>query len=287
MNGAHSETKPSATALNGEELDVVLGRFQSWAATQRPKSVPASNLPREAREISYEQALRTSSYRRPVALGKDAALDPMLQDVRIAGVSFKDSQPERPAEKRVATGRTANTRSVPASVTKTASEPVKAAVPAAAPPSQPARTGAANASKREAAAKSSRVSRTTQPAFRDVLEGTAALTAAHDSPAAALDRAKSQALTLRVSDTEQARIQACAAQANLSVSAYLRQCALGVDELREQVRMALCTLNLPQHETAVQPGLSAIPGILGRFASRWLGRWRKPPESYSITALRG
>ena len=125
-----------------------------------------------------------------------------------------------------------------------------------------------------------------QPAFRDVLKGTAALVAAAQPGAAPLERAKSTSLTLRVSEDEQARIQACAAQANLSVSAYLRQCALGVDDLRNQVELALSTLHEQQARAAPPPGLSAIPGILGRSAMQCFRRLRRNSEDYTVVSLR-
>jgi hypothetical protein len=59
----------AATVSSGEDLDVVLGRFQNWAKTQRSKlgkSVSSGpKLPPECREISYEQAMQASSFRRP------------------------------------------------------------------------------------------------------------------------------------------------------------------------------------------------------------------------------
>ena len=107
-----------------------------------------------------------------------------------------------------------------------------------------------------------------QPAFGQVLKGTCGLAATRT----AVLETKSVALSLRVSDTEQARILACAARANLSVSAYLRQCALGVDELRDQVELALAQLQQQDAKSTSPPGLSAIPGILGHFAARLFRR---------------
>jgi hypothetical protein len=90
----------------------------------------------------------------------------------------------------------------------------------------------------------------------------------------AIPECKSIALSLRVSDAEQARIQVCAARANLSVSAYLRQCALGVDELRGQVELAIGELHKQEAKSTPPPGISAIPGILARFGMHWFQRLR-------------
>ena len=120
-----------------------------------------------------------------------------------------------------------------------------------------------------------------QPAFGQVLKGTAGLAAS----ATAVLETKSVALSLRVSDIEQARILACAARANLSVSAYLRQCALGVDELRDQVELALVQLRKHDTTSTSPPGLSTIPRILGHFAARLFRRLRGNHD-YTIISLR-
>jgi len=69
MDGAQTGTETSGLGPKADNLDVVLGRFQNWAKAQRIKpgkaAAQATKLPAEVREISYEQALRASSYRRP------------------------------------------------------------------------------------------------------------------------------------------------------------------------------------------------------------------------------
>lgn len=79
MSDAQRGTTTTGVGADGEDLNVVLGRFQSWAASR--KSTPTGNLgdrpgskEREsasaaalssgAREISYDQAVRASRYRR-------------------------------------------------------------------------------------------------------------------------------------------------------------------------------------------------------------------------------
>src|SRR5271154_7024409 len=89
MNGAQREASGSAPGSNGEDLDLVLGRFKDWAETRRAKTFAASGSgiaalpiiaksPLEARELSYEEALRASRYRRPADL---AAIDPLLPEI--------------------------------------------------------------------------------------------------------------------------------------------------------------------------------------------------------------
>jgi hypothetical protein len=120
-----------------------------------------------------------------------------------------------------------------------------------------------------------------QPAFREVLQQSAGLApAAKDG--ATLEN-KTIALSLRVSDAEQARIQACAARANVSVSAYLRQCALGVEDLRDQVELALSELRKQDMQKATLPGLSAIPRILRQVAAGWFRKLRGNPDYTGIS----
>jgi hypothetical protein len=121
----------------------------------------------------------------------------------------------------------------------------------------------------------------TQPAFREVLRQSAGLTAA-GKDGGGLEN-KMVALSLRVSDAEQARIQACAARANVSVSAYLRQCALGVEELRGQVELVLGELRERDVPKPAPQGLSAIPGILREVAAGWFRRLRGHRDSTGLS----
>jgi hypothetical protein len=354
MNGAQRETSSPGTGPNGEDLDVVLGRFQNWAKTRR--QIPAPGLgnklggyqnansanssiakrTEEAQEVSYEHALRASRYRRPVDLAEldpptktsDAEKETGAKRDRKASSSARKSTPleMRPVENRWPKVQFP----AKAPMTQPRAEPKATSVSVDRPPCPtPMKTTSMPASQREAQrqnppansgigtsisstpAKGRKVpplqqasaaaykpkpirsagseSRRNPPAFCDVLKGTAALVAgtlvvgSQDAPAA-LESAKVSCLTLRVSDTEQARIQACAAQANLSVSAYLRQCALGVDELRSQVEIALAKLREPPVPAHAQPGVAAIPGILKRFVQQCF-RWRKSSQqSISLMA---
>jgi hypothetical protein len=74
------------------------------------------------------------------------------------------------------------------------------------------------------------------------------------------------ALTIRVSAQEQALIKARAVEANLSISAYLRQCALEV----EQLRMQLQQMSAVRQPMLIVPESSAMP--VSRFLTR-LTRW--------------
>ncbi len=345
MNGAQGGPGNAGGEPNGEDLDSVLGRFQDWAKARRAQ--PASkhdsvagigrgtkpkkaNLAIGARELSYEQALRASSYRRmlnpeietsppakpqaPVRLPVDApAFDlrasPQHADVIPVAVAAPQRLPRtfHKAEFEPATTTRAKASTVVEAGTaasnfprasKTSAPTRSDARPPTRPPGHRQRAGNAPNSRLPAVqrydtARSKLEEATTvappapqlaglqtstptrrpqvaEAAFREVLQKTAGLVAAaKPSP---VPETKSVALSLRVSEAEQARILACAARANLSVSAYLRQCALGVDALRDQVELALGELHKQDAEASRPPGFVAIPGILGRFASRCFRR---------------
>ena len=358
MNVAPSEPGDPGVEPNAENLDGVLGRFQDWARARRDQPISKcgaasgqgagarkANLAGGTRELSYEQALRASSYRRPEhpvaseisaqALKPQPAANPPAESpepdatTNVGGPSITarvaKPRPAAPAE----TSNTADSRRVRAGRSKT-STPMQTAKVAASVPrlSQPAtaagvegppsgggserrnrgritmpksqvRSGNARrlprpspepglsivppltAGTRPETSTPNRPPQRAQPAFREVFKATAGLAATAKPDA--IHACKSIALSLRVSDAEQARIQACAARASLSVSAYLRQCALGVDELRDQVELALDKLHQQDTKFTAPPGLAAIPGILGRFASHWFHRLRGHDDYMGIS----
>ena len=271
MNDAQRETSDPGLSLRGEDLDVVLGRFKNWAETRRgkPSASPGAGdgygrSLGEAREVSYEEALRASGYRRSVELAGMVCL-PELNGEKAARVKVEEDLP------RLAETHWKETPSPSASAVRHTHGPesrfVRAveAITTEPPPVEPgadsldgphsvtqfkaedrqpmetlrrqAKIGVAEASeipahmprdtqviqgtaRLEPAPKpkspaTPRKQPLAQPAFRDVLKGTAALVAPAQHGAAPLERGKSTSLTLRVSEGEQARIQACAAQANL------------------------------------------------------------------------
>jgi len=77
-------------------------------------------------------------------------------------------------------------------------------------------------------------------------------------------------LSIRVSTQEQAWIKARAAEANLSASAYLRQCALEVEYLRAQLQDALAMR--PQLPLPSEPAVASASGLLVRLTRRFFPR---------------
>jgi hypothetical protein len=303
MNGVPRGSGSTGAGPSGEDLDAVLGRFQVWTQKYRAKPGAGSG---EGREVSYEQALRASSYRRPTEFepaplreaakerfpgADDEEASPLVagpepetapngawaensfaatatnltpEDIRPSGRVSPELQTEPRAVHKPIVPIEASAGVQVARGQREATpqriEPAAVAVPAAVLPVVPHRGKTRAAARNEP-----------QPAFREVLKSTALAT--ETSSRIGTERARSNALTLRVNDSEQARIVARAAEANLSVSAYLRQCALGVEELRGQVELALAALDERQSHYP-PPGVSAIPGILGRFVMGILQSWR-------------
>jgi predicted DNA binding CopG/RHH family protein len=81
------------------------------------------------------------------------------------------------------------------------------------------------------------------------------------SPVAAPERElRTASVTIRLSQAESAQLHRRAAEAGLTVSAYLRSCALEAEELRAQVKLALAELKAGNKGTARQRTGSKDPG---------------------------
>src|SRR5271170_961827 len=103
MNDAQRETSSPALSPKSEDLDVVLGRFKDWAETRRGKPSANSRVGAgsgrslgDAREVSYEEALRASSYR--------CSVDPAVMDPLLPEVETEDQQPTKTLRPRLRIG---------------------------------------------------------------------------------------------------------------------------------------------------------------------------------------
>ena len=214
----------ATTAKSPEDIDAVLGRFQVWSATRKATqrtSPKTKGLPEGVRELSYEEALESSRNRWQTRA--------------------QPSETNASAEK---TGTAAEEKPAPA-----LTAPVKHDTPAAfsapafdAEAIQPDRLSlSATASPRP-----TDLPQKAQPAFGTVLAE--AIPCEPDPAALALvwpappKTERQVSMSLRVAVSEQALIKARAAEAGLSVSAYLRQCALEVEKLRAQVHHTLALI---------------------------------------------
>jgi hypothetical protein len=108
-----------------------------------------------------------------------------------------------------------------------------------------------------------------EPEFRRVLAQSASLLPATTSSGTEIVH-RPVSLSIRVSENEQALIKARAMEANLSVSAYLRQCAFQVEQLRARTEWELApALSIP---ALPQSTSTFAPGFLTRIVHRLLGR---------------
>lgn len=227
---ASSNTSPATP----DPLSDVLGRYRAWASSQRSVK-SARSLNPGARDLSYEDALRANRYpaRRP---SPDLKPEDKSDEADASDTNANPKHPTSPAEMKQKRGRTRSREGRAKPETNTTDSP-PVAVKRRTRPRKPDHSAKL-------------------PEFRDVLDGTVALS---NSANASVRPEKSVWLTLRVSESEQAVIQARAAEADLSVSAYLRQCAFEVESLRDQVKRALAELRAPALPTPALPKNDQLP----------------------------
>jgi hypothetical protein len=118
-----------------------------------------------------------------------------------------------------------------------------------------------------------------RPASANTESKPEALPPAAPLPAAPL---KTASITIRLSETECAQLRRRAAEAGLSVSAYLRSCTLEVESLRAQVKQTLSELRSsapkPHDHEARAESTGGIRDLLARIW-HWcqlIGRRRQP-----------
>ena len=184
-------------AAQAEDIEAVLSRFQTWTGSRKNKDDQEG-----IREISYEEALRSSRYRWKARTDEPSATEP-------PAVSSLDAGPHAGLE----------------------------AIPVVAPEiSPPAQAVMENEAASEIRPRKIALSSTD---FRAVLARTlpAAETSLVRSRAGEPERQVS--MSLRLAASEQALVKLRAAEAGLSASAYLRQCALEVEHLRAQMQILL------------------------------------------------
>lgn len=232
-----------------ENIEAVLGRFQAWAKTRKK-----SDLGDGVRELSYEEALRSSRFRwqpyadeTSVPAKTGLAKEPAVR-ARTDNVPATDDIPERPRPKRVVPA-------VPGGKKKTA-------VPST------GKSGARARSAREAE-------------FREVLAAHVKAPVKQMEPEAVLARAepvdagRQVSLSVRFAASERALIKTRAAEAGIPVSAYLRQCALEVEQLREQVQLTLAALEREMMQARLGRDESrreaSAPGFFARIKRRFFG----------------
>lgn len=218
-----------------ENIEAVLGRFQAWTGARNAVEARPG-----IREVPYEEALASERYRWKGA-GRNADLRTVKPEVKAAPVD--------------ASGR-GKTRAAKAAKTIRTRGHGKGAAPDA---------KKAGSAKRCAAAKQEDFGR--KPVFREVLAE--AVKPAELVVAQPADLARQKAISIRLAPEERELIQACAAEAGTTVSAYIRQCVLEVEQLRAQVRRAVSAMNSGGGTVAPAPATS---GFFARMARRFFPR---------------
>jgi Mobilization protein NikA len=238
------------TSRTTEDLDAVIGRFQAWTMTQ-PQTKP---LVRDAvSEISYEQALRATARYRHAETPAQPTSQPSIQ--------VTEQVPYEPVD----TVELSNVGKATSVHKRQHGKPARKAVPAkkASAAATPSTTSNQTVKKTKHANES----------FAQVLRQETGLARVGSSSL------RSSALTVRLSQDESALIKARADEAQLSTSAYLRQCALEVETLRVQVRETLAKYRTPGTVSADAIASPALPPVAspsrpGLFAGLrlWLAR---------------
>ena len=211
----------ATTAKSPEDIDAVLGRFQVWSATRKATSPKTKGLPEGVRELSYEEALESSRNRWQTRV--------QPSETNASAEKTGTSTEEKPAPALAARVKHGTPAAFSASAFDTeAIQPDRLSLSATASPHP------------------TDLPKKAQPAFGTVLAE--AIPCEPDPAALALvwpappKTERQVSMSLRVAASEQALIKARAAEAGLSVSAYLRQCALEVEKLRAQVHHTLALI---------------------------------------------
>jgi hypothetical protein len=215
-----------------------MGRFQAWAGTQNAAKPKAG-----VRELSYEEALQSSRYRWPVGERASAKKN----QPSAAPATKQETKQAAPQTRRKSTA-TVEREDVAREIRNIRTRNLRTQ-------SHAAKNAAASAVKPEP--------KSTPKAFREALEEAVQPTELVTAQPAELGR--QVAISIRLAPAERALIKTRAAEAGITASAYIRQCALEVEQLRTQVRETILALELGA-ASAVAPMSPPASPSLGFFA---------------------
>jgi hypothetical protein len=214
-----------------EEIETVLGRFQAWAGSREAKAGRDG-----VREISYEEALESSRYRWR-KYGESAAAVHMDDRLRAepgvvpiappAPPSVPETNPKTDPE---AESGAESTGSV---------EPEMAVLSATTLPDVENSPRATSRIRRAPRRKQHFHAILAQSPGSGILGSGLGLSLGDSLARSWVGEERQVSMSLRVAASEQALIKVRAAEAGVSASAYLRQCALEVEILRGQVQQFL------------------------------------------------
>lgn len=223
-----------------DDIEAVMGRFQAWAGSKKPG----------IRELSFDEALKSSRYRWPGA-----------ERASVGGKPEPESgaRPSAQSRKKAAAAVEQEARK-----TGHRNRAVKGEVEAG--PKLTAKSAKSGA----------------KPVFREALEKAVRPAEVFAEPLEAAETGRQLAISIRLAPAERALIKARAAEAGVTASAYIRQCALEVEQLRSQVRDTIVALRRGEPSTIPSVGLVSqpTPGFFLR-----LFRWFFPRRA-STLALR-
>lgn len=224
-----------------EDIDAVMGRFQAWAG-----SGTGSGSRPQVRELSCEEALQSRRYYWKACEGAHASA---------AAVNASDSatEPRAPqsASLRV---KSRGAGHKPSAKTRARSHGVR----------PQARTAMSKVVESKSAVKSAAASanlRVRPTRFQDALAQAvhpAEVIVSSGSPAGVT---RQVAISIRLADSERALIRTRAAESGVTVSAYVRQCALEVEQLRAEVQQTIRTMD---HQATAPPPAQA-GGVFARL----------------------
>lgn len=239
-----------------EDIDVVLGRFQAWVGS-RSRSQPAAGV----RELTHEEALesRRNRLREPERSLLHKAPRNELNKARVVEdvpqATKTKARPESKVRKESGPRREASAKSATRSHSHRLSRSSNSIASAA------VRLSATEAADHEPR----------RPVFRDALARAIQPCDLEAAPSLA-EPARQVAISIRLAPSERALLRARAAEAGITVSAYVRQCALEVEQLRAQVKHVLATMErrASEPEKAPEQFSAPTPGFLTRLMRRLL-----------------
>jgi hypothetical protein len=278
MRGQAAETA-------GEDIETVLGRFQAWAGSRESKAARDG-----VREISYEEALESSRYRWR-KYGESAAAGYTDGRLRAETGVVPIASPAPPPVPEVVpeTDPEAEFRAE-----STGSGEAEAAVLSATTLPDAENSPRQTARIRKAPRRKQHFHAILAQSVGGVIPGAGPKAdmgvGMGISPGDSLARSwageeRQVSMSLRVAASEQALIKVRAAEAGVSASAYLRQCALEVEILRAQVQQFLAVSSRRRTAELRDEPRTAAPGEREGWLSRLKRRiWGKPSTQLSLKA---
>lgn len=223
-----------------EDIDAVLGRFQAWTGARNSVETKPG-----IRELSYEEALSRHRRRPPARkpgpqLGPEPVVVPGVAPIAVPASASADPELERPKQtaSKVRESKQRSTR-------RTAAQKHVAKAPA----------------------QRSAVKHATRPAFCEVLAEAVRPAEVIVAAAQPLELSRQVAISIRLAPAEGALIKTRAAEMGISASAYLRQCALEVEQLRAQVQQTLAAMECKGAGSTQFP--VRTPGFFARLVRRF------------------